>query len=62
MKKTYMQPLMVVVGITPAAIVAASPGDTTSEDVHETEIDGEDAWARRRQHRRSDWDEEDEGF
>jgi hypothetical protein len=61
MKKTYMQPLAVVLGITTASIVAATGDDTTTENVHDTEIDGEDAWSRRQQHRRNDWDEEEEG-
>jgi len=62
MKKTYLQPLAVVLRISTASMIAVSgnftEGDTKNEDIHDETIDGGDAWSRRKG--RSIWDDNEE--
>ena len=50
MKKTYLQPMMAVLSIGTASMVAVSgnfiEGETKNEGVYDTPIDGNNAWSR----------------
>ena len=62
MKKTYLEPMAVVLNISTASMIAVSGnfivGETTNEEVHDETIDGGDAWSRRRHRDIWDYDEE----
>lgn len=64
MKKTYLQPLAVVLNISTASMIAVSgnftEGNTTQEPIHDETIDGGNAWSRRRNRDVWDCDEEEE--
>jgi hypothetical protein len=62
MKKTYLEPLAVVLNISTASMIAVSGnfivGETTNEEVHDETIDGGDAWSRSKHRGIWDYDEE----
>ena len=64
MKKTYLQPLAVVLNLSTASMIAVSgkftEGDTKNEDIHDETIDGGNAWSRRKSRDVWDYDDEEE--
>lgn len=62
MKKTYLQPMAEALPISTELTLAVSgkfvEGETTEVDVHGEEINGGDAWSRRRI--RDEWDDWDD--
>jgi hypothetical protein len=59
MKKTYLQPMAVVMNIATAPIAVLSNPEI-KESIYNDEIDGDKAWSRRRKNRRNAWDDEEE--
>lgn len=58
MKKKYQQPLLEDLGMTTSFIIAVSESKMITEDVLDTQIDGDMAWSRDEWKQCIDWEDE----
>ncbi len=60
MKKKYQQPLLEDLGMTTSFTIAVSESKVITEDVLDTQIDGDKAWSRGEWNQCVDWEDEQE--